>query len=226
MASEVDICNLALAYLGDTASLSSIDPPEGSAQADHCHRFYPIARDTLLEMHLWNFSMRRIAIALAAYNSSTWSFAYLVPSDAINLIAVIPPDVADDYSVKFVPTDAPVYAHNYSPMIQTGRYIPQPYAVETQADGSQVLYTNQENAVLRYTAHVLDTNLFSPLFTMTLAWHLASMLAGPVIKGEAGAAEAKRCLQMMMTYLKEAQESDSLQRNIKPEHVVPWTSGR
>ena len=30
---------------------------------------------------------------------------------------------------------------------------------------------------------------------------LASMLAGPVIKGDQGAAEAKRCTQMMVNYL-------------------------
>ena len=226
MAAEVDICNLALAHLGDTATLSSINPPEGSAQADHCHRFYPVARDSLLEMHYWNFSMRRITLAPTTANWTMWTQAYLLPSDAINVIAVLPPDVADDYSVKFVPTDAPVYAHNYSPMVQTGRYVPQPFSLETQPDGTQVLYTNQENAVLRYTAYVEDTTLFSPLYTMTLSWYLASMLAGPIIKGEAGSAEAKRCLQMTMNMLKEAKESDSQQRNIRTEHVVPWTSGR
>lgn len=226
MASEVDICNLALSHLGDTATLSSINPPEGSAQADHCYRFYPIARDSLLEMHLWNFSMRRVALPAKQCDWPEWTNCYGVPSDAINLISILPPDAADDYSVKFVPTDAPLFAHNYSPMVQTGRYVPQPFTVETLSDGTKILYTNQPNAVLRYTAYVTDSTLFSPLFTMTLSWHLASMLAGPIIKGDAGAAEAKRCAQMMMMYLKEAQESDSQQRSIKPEHVVPWTSGR
>lgn len=226
MASDVDICNLALAHLGDTATLSSINPPEGSAQADHCYRFYPIARDTLLEMHFWNFSVKRIALPAKECNWPEYTNAYGVPNDAINLISILPPDAADDYSVKFVPTDAPLFAHNYSPMVQTGRYVPQPFTVETLPDGSQILYTNQPNAVLRYTAHVTDSTQFSPLFVMTLSWHLASMLAGPIIKGDAGAAEAKRCAQMMMLYLKEAQESDANQRSIKPEHVVPWTSGR
>ena len=46
MATEVDICNLALAHLGDDATIASIKPPEGSAQAEKSARFYPIARDT------------------------------------------------------------------------------------------------------------------------------------------------------------------------------------
>lgn len=226
MASAVDICNLALAHLGDPATLSSLDPPEGSAQAQHCHTFYPIARDSLLEMHYWNFSVRRATLASLTASWPMWEYAYALPNNVVNILAVLPPDVADDYSVKFVPTDAPLFAHNYSPMVQTGRYVPQPYTVETQADGSGILYTNQPNAVLRYTQHVEDSNQFSPLFTLCLSWHLASMLAGPIIKGETGAAEAKRCANMMAMYLKEAQESDSQQRSIKPEHVVPWTAGR
>ena len=46
MASDVDVCNLALAHLGDEATVASISPPEGSAQAGHCARFYPMARDS------------------------------------------------------------------------------------------------------------------------------------------------------------------------------------
>jgi hypothetical protein len=52
------------------------------------------------------------------------------------------------------------------------------------------------------------------------------MLAGPVIKGDQGAAEAKRCTQMMMAYLQQARMSDANQRNVKPEHITSWMSGR
>ena len=60
MSSEIDICNLALARLGDDATVASIDPPEGSAQAEQCARFYSIARDTMLEMHDWRFATKRV----------------------------------------------------------------------------------------------------------------------------------------------------------------------
>jgi hypothetical protein len=73
---------------------------------------------------------------------------------------------------------------------------------------------------------ITDSTKFDALFVLTLSWHLASMLAGPIMKGDAGAAEAKRCIQMMAGYLQTAKASDSNQRNIKPEHIVPWTSGR
>ncbi len=226
MASEVDICNLALSHLGDNATVASIDPPEGSAQAEHCSRFYPIARDTLLEMHNWNFSTRRAVLAQLTNDWEQWRYAYALPANCINPISVIPKDAYDDYATKFVPTDTPYYAHNYSPVIAAGRYVPQPYTIETRPDGTHVLYANQEEAVLRYQALVSDPTEFSSLFVITLSWHLASMLAGPIIKGDAGAAEAKRCAQMMAGFLNEAKRSDANQRNIKVEHIVPWTSGR
>lgn len=226
MASEVDICNLALGHLGDNATVASIRPPEGSAQAEHCARFYPIARDSLLEMHFWNFSMRRINLAPLEAAWPEWKYAYALPNDVLNVIAVMPPDANDDYASRFVPSDTPQFAHNYSPVIAAGRYTPQPYTIEVLADGQHVLYTNQENAMLRYTAYVSDTTVFSPLFTMALSWHLASMLAGPIIKGDQGAAEAKRCTQMAMGYISQAEVSDANQRRINLEHIVPWTSGR
>ena len=223
MASAIDICNLALGHLGDTATVSSIDPPEGSAQAEHCARFYPIARDSLLEMHLWNFSVRRVALAQVTNNWTEWTYAYMVPADVNNIIAVLAPDAPNDYSTFVSPIDGVPF---YAPTVAAAMYTPQQYTVESMADGTSILYANQSNAVLRYTSFITDTTKFSPLFIVTLSWHLASMLAGPLIKGDAGAAEAKRCQGMMTSYLTEAQMSDSNQRNIKPEHVVNWMSGR
>ena len=149
-----------------------------------------------------------------------WKYGYALPNDVLNVIAVMPPDANDDYASRFVPSDTPQFAHNYSPVIAAGRYTPQPYTIEVLADGQHILYTNQENAMLRYTAYVSDTTVFSPLFTMALSWHLASMLAGPIIKGDQGAAEAKRCTQMAMGYISQAEVSDANQRRITLEHII------
>lgn len=226
MASEIDICNLALGHLGDTATVSSIKPPEGSAQSQHCARFYPIARDTLFEMHAWGFATKRVSLAALTSAWPEWDYCYALPSDVANLLAIIPPDANDDYSSHFVPTDTPFTSANFAPVVAAGRYVPQDFSSEILEDGTEVIYTDQQDAVLRYTAIITDPTKFSPLFTMTLSWHLASMLAGPIIKGDAGAAEAKRCTQMAMGYLSQAEVSDSNQRRNTIEHIVPWTSGR
>lgn len=220
MASEVDVCNLALGNLGDNATVASLDPPEGSAQAEHCARFYPIARDSLLELHTWGFSTTRTTLSLLTSGWPEWTYCYAQPADALNLIAVLPPESDDDYSGQYGVTTANV------PLTGGGQYVPQPYSAESLDDGTLVIYTDQENAVLRYTQRVTDTTKFSPLFITTLSWHLASMLAGPLIKGDEGRAESKRCAQMMQAYLAKAAVSDANQRKIRPVQNVGWMTGR
>lgn len=214
MATEVDICNLALAHLGDSATVSSIDPPEGSAQAEHCARFYPIARDSLLEMHTWGFATRREALAQLGTGWPEWDYCYAQPSDAVNIIAVLPPEASDDYSIGNTPSSA------------GGNYVPQAFSCETDANGADVIYTDQADAVLRFTSIITDTSKFSPLFVLTLSWHLAAFLAGPVLKGDEGKNEAKRCAQMVKDILGDAKESDASQRRITPQHNVSWMAGR
>ena len=222
MATEVDICNLALAHLGDDATIASLNPPEGSAQAEKAARFYPIARNTLLEMHTWNFASKRGNLALTTNSLDQWDYAYVAPADMMNPVAVISPTAQNDYATRMAAGDTPGnLTANFAPTIVAGQYTPQQFAIE-----GNLIYTNQENAMLRYQAFVTDSSLFSPLFVITLSWHLASMLAGPVIKGDQGAAEAKRCTQMMTNYLTSAKQSDNLHRDITVEHIVPWTSGR
>lgn len=223
---ELDICNLALAHLGDTAQITSINPSDGSAQATHCSRFYPIARDSLLDMRSWSFATRRKTLVALENTRTEWDYAYAVPADCTTSFAVLPPDVGDDYSTRYAPTDSPGYPATIYPVITAGAYIPQPFTIETDEFGRQIIYTDQPNAVIRYSASGTDASKFSPLFKVALSWHLASMLAGPILKGDAGAAEAKRCTQMTQYYVGQADESDSNQRQIKPEHIVPWMSGR
>ena len=187
MATEVDICNLALAHLGDDATIASIKPPEGSAQAEKAARFYPIARDTLLQGHTWNFAMKRATIPLTTNALSQWDYAYTAPIDMMSPIAIISPTAQNDYATRMSAGDTPGgITSNYAPTIVAGQYTPQQFALEVDANGLTLIYTNQENAMLRYTAFVSDPSKFPPLFVITLSWHLASMLAGPIIKGDQG----------------------------------------
>lgn len=209
MSSEVDICNLALSHLGDEATVASISPPEGSAQASHCARFYPIARDSLLEMHPWSFTVRRETLASLAVEFSvrSWAYSYAAPAGMLNLLGLYDPAATDDLSCS-------------------GQYTPQPYVLETAADGSLILLTNQADAVLRYTQRNTDPTRFSPLFVDSLSWLLSSYLAGPLIKGETGAAAGRAAYQTFRGRLTDAMESDANQRRSLPSHNVTWITGR
>ena len=223
MATEVDICNLSLAHLGDDATIASLSPPEGSAQAQLAARFYPIARDTLLDMHTWDFASLRSTMTITTSTVAQWRYAYAAPNDMMNAVAIISPSADNDYASHMGPSDS-INTTN-SPQ-SAGYYVPQQFAVEIDGSGNYLIYTNQENALLRYQSKITDTSRYSALFTLTLSWHLASMMAGPVIKGDVGAAESKRCTQVMAGYLQKAIQADVLNRDIKVNHIVPWTSGR
>jgi hypothetical protein len=173
-------------------------------------------------MHTWSFASKRGSLALTTNTLDQWDYAYAAPADMMSAVAIISPTAQNDYATRMSAGDTPGgITSNYAPTIVAGQYTPQQFAIE----GSYI-YTNQENAMLRYQAYITDPSLFPPLFVNTLSWHLASMLAGPIIKGDQGMAEAKRSIEMMQGYLASAKQADNLQRDITIEHIVPWTSGR
>lgn len=221
MASAVDICNLALSHLGDAATVSSIDPPEGSVQAEQCKRFYPIARDSLLQSHLWNFNVYRSTLALLTDEMDQWDYIYAWPNNAIDIFTVFNYEKSDDYREP-----ASEIADGVIPVF--GAYVPQPYSIETLSDGSRVICTNVEEALARYSVLITDTSKFSPLFVEALGWSLASKLAGPIIRGKEGREEAVRCLQMANLLIGQAAANDSKQRKLDRNsmHLVPWMNGR
>lgn len=222
MASEIDICNLALGHLGDNATVASLEPPEGSAQAEHCARFYPIARDAMLELHDWNFATKRALLAQVPFGFSQWKYAYLQPADCLRVVAVLDPAAASDHSVAI---PAP-FSQSGVGSSGIGQYQPQEFVCETDDEGREVILTNQPNALVRYVAFVSDTTKFSPLYVTTLTWHLAALLAGPVIKGDAGRAESKRCEAMAASWLEKAKHKDSGQRHVQTHQAVSWMAGR
>jgi len=199
LASAVDIVNLALSRLGSTANVSSIYPPEGSAQAEQAARFYPIARDTLLEMHPWNFATKRVSLVETGTPPDSWGFSYAVPAGYVRALALLAPSAQYDD-------------------------ITQPYIIETATDGTMLIYTNIESAMLKYIALVTDTTKFSPLFVNTLSYLLAHYMAGSMIKGSEGISVGKSMYQMAMQLLMSAASKDSSARDYNPNstHKPEW----
>lgn len=163
MASEVSICNLALAHLGDEATVTSIDPAEGSAQSEHCARFYPIARNTVIESHPWGCATtREPLVELTSIDPpNSWAYAYAYPNGCLRPLVMLLPGATDDDDGK-------------------------EFVVEETSDGVRVIYTNVEDAELRYIFLQDDTTRFSTLMVNAIARLLSSYLAGPLIKGSEG----------------------------------------
>lgn len=202
MASPVDIANLALAHLGDKAGVTSFEPPDGSAQAQHCARFYPMARDAMLEAHDWSFARKTTQLALLADNPTGWACAYALPADCLIARQVL--------RAGEVP-------------VPRGRQPVRP--LPWQLDGDAI-YCDEPDARLRYTAPVLDPTRFSPLAVTALSWLLASYLAGPVIGGAEGATAAAEAYQRFATTMSAAAARDANQQQLVLDHAAPWVAVR
>lgn len=159
--SVVQICNLALGHIGDPARITSIFPPDGSIQAQHCNRFYALARDRVLEARDWNFARQRVELTpVDAPVNGEWGYAYAIPSDCVAVRKVFSPGSAND---------------------EPGM----PF--ETGVDGEDpILFSDVGEAWATYTKRVETTGTYSAAFASALSYMLASYLAGPIIKGKVG----------------------------------------
>lgn len=199
MTTEVSICNLALARLGDGATVVSISPPEGSAQAEHCARFYPLARDACLEDHAWKFATVTAPATLMASQVLPWAYVYAEPSDSLRLLCVIPPDTEEH----------------------------QPYAAGIDEDGQRLIYTNQAQARLQYVKRVVNPSHFPALFVDALSWLLASFLAGPMMRDNTGRQAAASAYQAYLGRIANAKGVDANQQKIdRTDRSAPWVAGR
>lgn len=201
MASAVDIVNLALARLGDSAEVTAISPPDGSAQAAQAARFYPIARDALLEMHDWAFATRRAVGSELDVTVDGWEYVYQLPNECLKVLNVWQSGQSDE-------------AEGWD------------FLVESDSDQGTVIYTNCPEATFRFIVRVSDTTKFTPIFTTALSFILASYLAGPILKGETGMQVSQSMFKLFMSEFAKAAASDAANRKFKPKHNPEFLAAR
>lgn len=168
MASQVDIGNLALSHFGQDANISDFD--EQSFEAELCRRFYPIARDELLEEYDWTFARTRAQLALLTNDRTDFLFKYARPANCLK--------------------ERLLLAYGYTSDIDDNAVY--------QREGD-ALYSDAELATLVYTFNLTDTTKFSPMFVTAVSFLLASYIVGPITKDPSGAAGnvlRKKAMQM------------------------------
>ncbi len=195
--SDIDVCNLALSHIGASAKITTLDGTDTSAEARHCVRFYLPTLRALLEIHSWDFATRRTELVEVTNTRDEYAYAYEAPREMAFGIAVLAPGSA---------SDAPTL----------------PFLKEIDPAGRMVIYTDVDDAVVRYNRYVKNTRLQSESFKRAHSWLLASDLAGAIIKGVEGMKMAAHCLEMMRTFFGQATKHDSNQRKVEPETEAPW----
>lgn len=212
MTAPVDICNMALAHIGERSDINSIDPPEASVEAQRCAQFYPMTRRTLLALHPWSFATKRVLAAdLSPSNDvpGNWAYAYALPSDVIRITGVYGAGQWKD--------------EEYAPELA--------YETGSAGSGPRIIYSNAPDATIRYTFNQVDSTLYPPLFVEAFTWLLAGKLAGPTIKGTEGMRVAQGATQTGMSWAVKAAAEDANQsssRKIRQDdrHMAPWMANR
>lgn len=204
MASEVSICNLALARIGEEGTVVNLNPPEGGEHAASCAAFYQTSVAAVLSEHNWRFATRRTPLAkLSSVETYGWKAAYSLPSNFLRLIDI------------------------RSLVDQRHRYRVSSEDYEVEVDGSQPrLYTDCENPVCRYVISNPAVSSFSALFVDALAWHIAMSLAGRVIKGKEGAQMVSVCSQQYRLTLDKAAKADAAEKDLPIDFEASWIKVR
>lgn len=143
---------MALSHIGEDGVIVAISPPDGSANAGHCARFYGIARNDILEMFEWSFATKRSTLAEVTNDSTAWAYKFATPADCLKARKLLPEGATQEH--KGID-----------------------YEIE-----SGFLYCNDAVPTLVYTKLVTDTTKFTSMFTSAVSYKLASYIAGPIVK--------------------------------------------
>ena len=95
--SKVEICNLALARLGQN-TIQSLS--EASNAAYHCNTLYDPNRRSVLRRHPWGFAQKTQALSVDATTPDDYSYRFLLPADFIRLMALVGTTTAPDYEKR------------------------------------------------------------------------------------------------------------------------------
>ena len=152
MASEIDICNMALGHLGQK-SINSLT--EARRESQLCKQFYAPTRDFVLRAHPWGFARRQQYLSVVSgMEPAGFEYAYYYPTECLLARKIHNP--ADE--------DTPIY-----------------FEVSTNPDtGEKVILTDYAQALLIYTVRVKDPLKFDPMFVDALAYKLAGDIAFPL----------------------------------------------
>jgi len=150
MPSKVDICNRALATLGD-ARISSLS--EDSPQARLCNVIYDEVRENVLSDHPWNCVTKRARLA----RSTTapvyqYAYRYALPTDCLRVLSVYE---APEYQIegKFLVTDSDdVYVLYVADVDDPNQYIPALREVISLMIAAKLTYTVTQSTTKEQTA--------------------------------------------------------------------------
>lgn len=167
MQSTVDICNMALGFIGERP-IASLEEKKTSAEA--CKLYYPMALNQLLRAHPWNFAEAREKLAPVKVPEEwgrEFSHAYAYPDKCIILRGLVFSDGSSRASYR------------------VGNF-----------KGRRIILCHADKAVASFTQLVEDSSNFDPSFAQALARKLQGLISRFILKNTAQIKDAEELYQM------------------------------
>ena len=150
---DVIICNLALAHLGE-APITALADDTVAGRA--CNLHYTQALESTLRAHRWNFAITRVAVTVdGTAPAFEWSYRFALPADCLRELEVNDSEVGD---------------------VITDEYVIEKGYILTDADTMNLVY------VARYTDATRFDSLFVDAFALALAVRLTESIRGTTEK--------------------------------------------
>jgi len=201
----VELCNRALAYIGESPYITAIAPPDDSKAAKLCAKFFLPALHEVAQGHEWSWSTQRSELVeVVDGGNEFYRYCYEIPAGMLRLIELLPEGAPDGYRDR------------------NGDRVN--YRIERDADGVQRIWSNLPNAWARYSVYVTDPNLLDPWGQEAVAANLAAKLSAAIMQGKEGQATMAQYLQLAQQHIARAKANDGNQRVTKtlPGEGCPW----
>ena len=193
---NIDICNLALSYIGKG---TIADLEERNENARQCKLHYDHQRQMLLRDYDWGFARRIVDLAEVNAKIPGWQYVYKYPAKCLAVRRLFPQQDCDLARSK------------------------KEYEVLIINESDKVLCCNHEAAQVEYTYDVTNADLFPNEFNETLARALASALA-IALTGSAQVQQAQ--YQLMQLALNKAHVSEAKEQEWEQDYPEKYIKAR
>lgn len=233
MTSPVDIVNQALAEIGAQATVSSINPSDGSAEGDVASLFYSVKVRALLRSVHWNFAKRTINLSqlvtaigapanppLNTIPPPPWLYAYTYPSDAL-IVRYLLPGVQQAAPVPPLTTANSLVPNFY--------YGPWPkFSIDSWLDqnntSQKVISTNITQATAVYTTDLSQSpDLWDALFWEAAVATLAAYFVNALARNNA---LMQAQVQIAQGALANARDMNGNEALSSADHMPDWMIAR
>lgn len=210
MITQTHIANMALSHVGARGTIESLN--EQSVEAMSCRLWYDLARVTTLEAQDWTFARKKVELALDGDDAPLdWTYRYQYPGDCIKARSIVTPT-----AMNYVDETYYFSGWRYSPDTP-------PFEIELNSWGVKTVVTDTPEAVLRYTADISDTTLFSRNFIFAMSYGLASMIA---VKLTGKVAIKQECEEMFLKSVRNAAAIDANEGIDRAPREATWITAR